>query len=123
MSNVKRFLADETSDFSEAHPRVAELDFEINRSAFNHYESLGNNPIRVSISNVKAHYGCPNHNCKEGGINFDELIRNHSYGNESSVAVQNTFPCHGYEVKRTGQNSGRDCDNYFAVKGSITFNP
>lgn len=123
MASGKRFLADETSVFSEAHPRVAALDFEIKRSAFDHYKSLGNDPIRVTTDNVKARYSCPNDKCKNGGLDFDELIRNHSFGKETAVSIDNTYSCPGYEVKRTGRNNGRDCDNYFAVKGSITFNP
>lgn len=121
MSKGEPWLGTPTANFHEAHPRIEDLEFEINNSAFGHYNSLGHNPIKVTTSNVRARYACPNPRCKSGGLDFDKLLSSYSYGKVPSASIDDRFPCGGYEIKRTGRSHGRDCDNYFAVKGTITF--
>ena len=123
MSKSEPWLSKPTPIFAEAHPNIADVDFEINNSAFGHYQGLGHNPIKVTLASVRPHYGCPNRSCKDGGLNFDQILSNFTLAGGEIVEIDQRFACGGYEIKRTGRNSGRDCDNYFGVKGTITLKP
>ena len=123
MSKGEPWLGKPTSNLSEAHPRVEALDLEINNSAFGHYTGMGHNPFKVTISNARSRYSCPNPRCKSGGFDFDQFLRNYSFGVGPEISVDQRFSCDGYEIKRTGRNAGRDCDNYFSVTGTITLKP
>ncbi|MBA3667941.1 MAG: hypothetical protein H0W65_09490 [Sphingomonas sp.] len=121
MANDERWLAKPTNKFEEAFPNVEAIDFEVDNNPWGHYDTLGQNPMRITRASAKAHLGCPNRRCKEGGFAFGDLLSNYSLSGSGTLSVDQTYPCAGYEVKRTGRSNGRDCDNSFKVKGTITF--
>ena len=116
----KPFLGSRTATFREAFPEIVSMRLEVDLDlSGTNVDKWNAHHVYTLESPPPIALDCPNQLCTRGGLDIEQILRNIVAGRQTEFNCGEG--CRGYEGSPKGRVKYRECDNYYRVKGSITY--